>query len=164
MCTVLQRFYRRLGIAVALVKKMEAWCREQGAVYAYIATEKDNEASVNLFTKRLDYHKFRTPTILVQPIYAKPKRLNPRVKIVEVKQHSESLYREVFGHVEFFPKDVDAIMRSKLHKGTWMATWRDEEDVTKCEEDEKTEPITSTKMHFELLWSYGRNIILLMIQ
>ncbi|MCO5547563.1 hypothetical protein L7F22_001013 [Adiantum nelumboides] len=120
--------YRRLGIAIELVKHMEAWCRVQGAQYTYIATEKDNEASVSLFTRKLGYAKFRTPAILVQPVYASSKRVNPSVQIVELsKDKAEALYRDVFKDKEFFPRDVDVIMKSKLHKGTWVAMWRDGE-------------------------------------
>lgn len=123
--------YRRLGIGVELVKQIEAWCKEQGAEYTYIATEKDNVASVNLFTHKLGYFKFRTPAILVQPVYAGKKRAHPNVKIVEVsKQTAEYLYRSVFKEREFFPKDVDAVMKSKLHKGTWVAVWTDEKSST----------------------------------
>ncbi|KAI5055647.1 hypothetical protein GOP47_0029168, partial [Adiantum capillus-veneris] len=120
--------YRRLGIGIELVKRVEAWCKEQGAQYTYIATEKDNEASVNLFTCKLGYSKFRTPAILVQPVYASCKRMHPRVQIVELsKEKAETLYRDVFKDKEFFPRDVDVIMKSKLHRGTWVAMWRDEE-------------------------------------
>lgn len=125
--------YRRLGIGIELVKQIEAWCREQGAQYTYIATEKDNEASVSLFTRKLGYSKFRTPAILVQPVYASRKKVHSRVQIVELSMtKAEALYRDVFKDKEFFPKDVDVIMKSKLHKGTWVAFWRDEEKHQKA--------------------------------
>ncbi|KAH7315575.1 hypothetical protein KP509_21G055400 [Ceratopteris richardii] len=119
--------YRRLGIGAALVLKMEAWCKKNGAMYTYIATEKDNEASVKLFTEKLGYSKFRTPAILVQPVYASYKKAKSGVKIVELPvDKAEALYRDIFRDREFFPSDVDAIIKSKLHRGTWIAVWKDE--------------------------------------
>lgn len=114
--------YRRLGIGAKLVTKMEEWCKERGVEYVYMATEKDNEASVNLFTMKLGYVKFRTPAILVQPVYARRKKLSSKTQLVQLgKDAAEALYRSVFTTREFFPNDIDAVFSSKLHKGTWVA-------------------------------------------
>lgn len=91
-----------------------------------MSTDCTNEASINLFTKKCDYTKFRTPTMLVQPVHAHYKplggsgsnniaivRLNPRL--------AESIYRRVFANSEFFPKDIDDVLCSKLSLGTFMA-------------------------------------------
>lgn len=58
-----------MGIALKLAQAMEEWCQEQGAKYVYMATTKDNEASLKLFTERLNYSHFRTPAIFVQPVH-----------------------------------------------------------------------------------------------
>lgn len=118
---------RRLGIGGELVKKMEEWCKERGAEYVYIATEKDNEASVGLFTRKLGYVKFRNPAILVQPVYVSSKRLSRKVQVVELsREEACKLYNtpSLFSASEFFPKDIDAVVKSTLHRGTWLAFFK----------------------------------------
>lgn len=114
---------RRLGVGTKLVKKLEGWCKQMGAEYAYMATDFTNEPSINLFTKKCDYTKFRTPTMLVQPVHAHYKSIGRRSNaIVRIPPHlAETIYRQVFANSEFFPKDIDAILRSKLNLGTFMA-------------------------------------------
>lgn len=114
---------RRLGVGTKLVKKLEGWCKQMGAEYAYLATDFTNEPSINLFTKKCDYTKFRTPTMLVQPVHAHYKSIGRRSNaIVRIPPHlAETIYRQVFANSEFFPKDIDAILRSKLNLGTFMA-------------------------------------------
>ncbi|XP_048320105.2 probable N-acetyltransferase HLS1-like [Ziziphus jujuba] len=115
--------HRRLGIGTKLVQKLEQWCKLMGAEYAYMATDCTNEPSINLFTKKCDYIKFRTPTMLVQPVHAHYKPIGwKRTAIVRVPpQLAEVMYRRVFASSEFFPKDIDAILGSKLNLGTFMA-------------------------------------------
>lgn len=121
---------RRLGIGLELVKKMEEWCKDRGAEYVYIATEKDNEASVGLFTKKLGYVMFRNPAILLQPVYVRSKKLSKKVQVVELsKEEACKLYSNpsLFGRSEFLPKDIEAVVKSKLHRGTWLAFWKDDD-------------------------------------
>uniref|UniRef100_R7W6M3 Uncharacterized protein n=1 Tax=Aegilops tauschii TaxID=37682 RepID=R7W6M3_AEGTA len=61
--------HRRKGVGRKLVERMEQWFRQKGAEYSYMATEQDNEASVRLFTSRCGYSKFRTPSLLVHPVF-----------------------------------------------------------------------------------------------
>lgn len=114
---------RRLGVGTKLVQKLEEWCKQMGAEYAYMATDCTNEPSINLFTKKFVYTKFRTPTMLVQPIHAHYKSIGWRsTAIVRIPpQLAETIYRRVFANSEFFPKDIDAILKSKLNLGTFMA-------------------------------------------
>lgn len=122
---------RRLGIGAELVAMMEEWCKARGAEYVYIATEKDNEASVGLFTKKLGYVEFRNPAILVQPVYVHRKKLSERVQVLELsKEEACRLYStpSLFRKSEFFPRDIEAVVRSTLHKGTWVAFWKNKED------------------------------------
>nr|CAD1837831.1 unnamed protein product [Ananas comosus var. bracteatus] len=76
-----------------LVRKMEEWFGEEGAEYAHMATEKDNAASIELFTGRCGYTKFRTPSILVHPVFAHRLRIPRRVSIVRLHaRDAEALY------------------------------------------------------------------------
>lgn len=87
-----------------------------------MATDCSNEASINLFTQKLSYMKFRTPTMLVQPVHAHYKPLGSGISIVRLpKGLAESAYRKIFAKSEFFPKDIDLILSSKLNLGTFMA-------------------------------------------
>ncbi|OVA09325.1 GNAT domain [Macleaya cordata] len=114
--------HRRMGIGLKLVTRMEYWFRENGAEYSYMATEKDNEASVKLFTERCGYSKFRTPSILVQPVFAHRVRIPKRVKIFKLStSDAEKLYYRRFSTTEFFPRDINSILNNRLNLGTFVA-------------------------------------------
>ncbi|CAI9754151.1 unnamed protein product [Fraxinus pennsylvanica] len=114
--------HRRLGIGTKLVQQLEEWCRQNGADYAYMATEGSNQPSLNLFTLKCNYVKFRNPTVLVQPVHLHYKPLGIGIAIIRVSpQLSESIYRRIFSHYEFFPKDIDCVLNNKLTLGTFMA-------------------------------------------
>lgn len=61
-------WYRRRGIGSTLVKKLEEWFVSHNVDYAYIATQKDNDASIGLFVGTLGYVVFKNPSILVNPV------------------------------------------------------------------------------------------------
>ncbi|XAR58894.1 Aminoglycoside N(6')-acetyltransferase [Bertholletia excelsa] len=114
--------HRRQGIASTLVRHLEDWFISNRVDYAYMATEKDNQASVNLFTNRLGFARFRTPAILVQPVSARTVRLSPTIEIAKLGlDQAESLYRRFMGSADFFPDDVDKVLANKLSLGTWVA-------------------------------------------
>ncbi|KAJ8634788.1 hypothetical protein MRB53_009055 [Persea americana] len=114
--------HRRLGIGTKLVEKMEEWCKQQGAEYVYMATDRANEASINLFTLKCAYTRFRSPTVLVHPVHAHRKRLSRDTAILRLSPPlSESIYRRLFSSSEFFPRDIDAILANSLSLGTFMA-------------------------------------------
>ncbi|XP_051114453.1 probable N-acetyltransferase HLS1 [Andrographis paniculata] len=114
--------HRRMGIGLKLVRKMEEWFRENGAEYSYMATEKDNEASVQLFTQKCGYSKFRSPAILVQPVFAHRFKLSKRISIIKLTSaDAEALYRRYSSTTEFFPRDIDSILNNKLNLGTFLA-------------------------------------------
>jgi hypothetical protein len=114
--------YRRLGIGTKLVQKLEEWCKQKGAEYAYMATDCKNVASINLFTKKCPYKKFRTPAMLVQPVYAHYKPIGSGINIVPLTPKlSESIYRRIFANSELFPSDIDNILSNKHNYGTFMA-------------------------------------------
>nr|GLL38997.1 probable N-acetyltransferase HLS1 [Ipomoea trifida]GMD55217.1 probable N-acetyltransferase HLS1 [Ipomoea batatas]GMD56771.1 probable N-acetyltransferase HLS1 [Ipomoea batatas]GMD58598.1 probable N-acetyltransferase HLS1 [Ipomoea batatas] len=127
-----------MGIGLKLVTKMEEWFRENGAEYSYMATENDNQASINLFTHKCGYSKFRKPSILVQPVFAHRVGVSSRVTIIKLSPgDAEVLYRRRFSTTEFFPRDIDSILRNSLSLGTFLAvpkgrytaeTWRGAEE------------------------------------
>ncbi|KAK7406461.1 hypothetical protein VNO78_08087 [Psophocarpus tetragonolobus] len=116
---------RRMGIGLKLVRRMEAWFRDNGAEYSYMATENDNLASVKLFTDKCGYSKFRTPSILVNPVFAHRARVSPKVTIIKLSPFdAEIIYRERFAMTEFFPRDIDSVLNNKLSLGTFLAVPR----------------------------------------
>ncbi|KAI3860197.1 hypothetical protein MKX03_022503 [Papaver bracteatum] len=118
--------HRRLGIGRKLISEIENWFREMGAEYSYMATDKDNEASVKLFTEKCGYTKFRTPSILVQPVFAHRVKISKRVKIFQLTpSDAEILYRHRFSTTEFFPRDIDSVLNNKLSLGTFVAVLTD---------------------------------------
>ncbi|XP_074308845.1 putative N-acetyltransferase HLS1 [Silene latifolia] len=118
--------HRRMGIALKLVNKMEDWFRQNGAEYAYLATESENQASVKLFNKKCGYSKFRTPSILVQPVFAHRVKVSNRVNIIKLTpSEAETIYRYKFSTTEFFPRDIDTILNNRLSLGTFIAMPRD---------------------------------------
>lgn len=115
---------RRMGIARKLAENMEDWCVDQDAEYVYMATTKGNVASLTLFTEKLNYVHFRTPALLVHPVFVHERPVSPRVQITKVTSDvATAMYRHTMGTAEFFPKDIDAILRNKLCEGTWVATF-----------------------------------------
>ena len=87
-----------------------------------MATDKDNVASRNLFLGRCGYSKFRTPAILVQPVFAHKVHVPRRVTVLPLPPcDAETLYRGRFSTVEFFPLDIDAVLKNPLSLGTFLA-------------------------------------------
>ncbi|KAL1196485.1 putative N-acetyltransferase HLS1 [Cardamine amara subsp. amara] len=124
-------FYRRMGIGLKLVQRLEEWFRRNGAVYAYVQTENDNAASVKLFTEKSGYSKFRTPIFLVNPVFNHRVTVSRRVNIIKLApSDAESLYRNRFSSTEFFPSDINSILNNKLSLGTFMAVPRGGPDPT----------------------------------
>ncbi|XP_020575536.1 probable N-acetyltransferase HLS1 [Phalaenopsis equestris] len=114
--------HRRMGIGLKLVKRMEDWFRSNDAEYSYMATDKNNIASLRLFTHHLTYTKFRTPRILVHPVFAHPLPLPNSTTLLRLPpSFAESLYRHLFSTTEFFPNDIDAILNNPLSLGTFLA-------------------------------------------
>ena len=101
---------------------MEELFRKNGAEYSYMATEHDNKPSLNLFTRKYKYSKFRTPSILVQPVFAhRVKTYKNRVNIIKlIPNDAEALYRSRFSSTEFFPSDIDRVLNNKLNLGTYV--------------------------------------------
>ncbi|KAG6762486.1 N-acetyltransferase HLS1-like [Populus alba x Populus x berolinensis] len=119
--------HRRKGIGLKLVLELEKWFVANDVDYAYMATEKDNEASVNLFIKKLGYAEFRTPAILVNPVDRRALRLSSKTEVAKLRiEEAEFLYRKLMTSTEFFPDDIGNILRNRLSLGTWVAYQRGE--------------------------------------
>lgn len=113
---------RRMGIGLKLVHTMEEWFRNNGAEYSYMATENDNLPSISLFTDKCGYSKFRTPSILVNPVFAHKVTTSKNITILKLSPHeAEKLYKKKFSTTEFFPRDIHNILNNKLNLGTFVA-------------------------------------------
>ncbi|KAF3594081.1 hypothetical protein DY000_02024034 [Brassica cretica] len=118
-------YYRRMGIGLKLVQRLEDWFRLNDAAYAYVQTENDNAASVKLFTEKSGYSKYRTPTFLVNPVFNHRVTVSRRVKIIKLDpSDAESIYRNRLSSTEFFPSDINSILTNKLSLGTFLAVPR----------------------------------------
>ncbi|XP_011620669.1 probable N-acetyltransferase HLS1 [Amborella trichopoda] len=115
--------HRRMGIGLRLVRRLESWFASMGAEYAYMATDSDNSPSLSLFTRRLSYQNFRTPSILVHPVHPHHDlSLSKNVQILSLPPlEAESLYRRLLSTTEFFPRDIDSVLQNKLNLGTFLA-------------------------------------------
>ncbi|KAE9594188.1 hypothetical protein Lal_00001227 [Lupinus albus] len=121
--------HRRKGIGSSLVQRLEEWFISNDVDYAYMATEKDNHASVSLFMDKFGYTKFRTPAILVNPVNHHCFQISSNIEIARLKiEQAESLYRRFMSSTEFFPNDIDNILRNKLSLGTWVAYFKGDSD------------------------------------
>lgn len=127
---------QRKGIGSNLVQRLEEWFISNDVDYAYVATEKDNHASVSLFMGKFGYTKFRTLAVLVNPVNHHSVQISPNIEIARLKiEKAESLYRRFMGSTEFFPIDIENILRNKLSLGTWVAYFKG--DSGWCESDGK---------------------------
>ena len=116
---------RRKGIGSSLVQRLEEWFTSNDVDYAYMATEKENHASISLFMDKFGYTKFRTPAILVNPVNHHSFRISSNIDIARVKiEKAESLYRRFMGSTEFFPNDIENVLRNQLSLGTWVASFK----------------------------------------
>ncbi|KAL4378224.1 hypothetical protein GQ457_02G008290 [Hibiscus cannabinus] len=117
--------HRRMGIGLKLIQRMEDWFVQNGAEYSYLACENHNQASINLFTHRCGYSKFRTPMILVNPVFAHRLPVSNKATLIKLSpSDAESLYRCRFSTTEFFPRDIDSVLNNRLSLGTFLAVPR----------------------------------------
>ncbi|XP_040381126.1 probable N-acetyltransferase HLS1 [Oryza brachyantha] len=116
--------HRRLGIATALVRRAEEWCRERGAEHATMATTESNAASLALFTGRFGYAPFRRPEFIGHPVHAH--RL-PVPRGHRVFQLPPELAAAAYARLlppqdtDFLPADMPALLSHKLTLGTFVA-------------------------------------------
>ncbi|KAG5011721.1 hypothetical protein AAZX31_09G035300 [Glycine max] len=119
--------YRRKGVALRLVTAAEEWMVRNGAEYAFLATEKNNGASKNLFTIKCNYVNLSSLVIFVQPTSSLTKQISTDIKIEKVDiDLAISLYRRTMRTKDLYPLDMDVILKEKLSLGTWVCYYKEE--------------------------------------
>ncbi|KAK7246266.1 hypothetical protein RIF29_41128 [Crotalaria pallida] len=123
--------FRRKGVALKLVTSVEDWMVRNGAQYASLATEKNNNASINLFTIKCNYVNLTSLFIFVHPIPTTPspsKHISKDIKIEKVNiDQAISLYKRALRSKELYLLDMDVILKEKqLSLGTWISYYKDE--------------------------------------
>ncbi|WOK95054.1 putative N-acetyltransferase HLS1 [Canna indica] len=116
--------HRRLGIGTKLVERVETWCAERGAEYAYMATDSANSASINLFTRRLSYARFRSPALLAHPVHSHLLPVSRKAAVLRLPPSAAAaLYSRLFppSAVEFLPSDLASLLSHPLTVATFLA-------------------------------------------
>ncbi|TYH50670.1 hypothetical protein ES332_D10G222100v1 [Gossypium tomentosum] len=137
--------HRRMGIGLKLVRAMEEWLINNGAHYTFLATEKNNVASKNLFTAKCNYKNLSSLTIFVQPIsFAMELGISQDIKVEKLNiRQAISLYDNKLKGKDLYFTDIDAILKEKLSLGTWVFYFKQDEWIGLHSEDED-EDIIST--------------------
>lgn len=118
--------HRQVGIGTKLVQRVESWCIQKGAEYVYMATDRSNIPSLNLFTRKLSYIPLRSLAILTQPVHAHSLSLPSNVTILKLSSSlSIPLYQKLFSNSEFFPSDIASLLANPLTLGTYISIHRD---------------------------------------
>lgn len=118
---------RRKGVGLKLVTSVEEWMLRNGAEYAFLATEKSNDASKNLFTNKCNYVNLSSLVIFVHPTNFPAKHISKEIKIEKVNiDQAISLYRRTLKTKDLYPLDMDIILKEKLSLGTWVCYYKDE--------------------------------------
>ncbi|KAM7278554.1 hypothetical protein ACFE04_005688 [Oxalis oulophora] len=125
--------HRRMGIGLKLVKSIEGWLAENGAHYTFLATEKNNIASTNLFTTKCNYVKFSSLFIFAQPVFPTKKNDHTSqhyqgigIEKLNIDQ-SISFYKDKLRR-DVYPLDMESILREKLSLGTWVFYFNEEKE------------------------------------
>ncbi|KAJ7955230.1 Acyl-CoA N-acyltransferases superfamily protein [Quillaja saponaria] len=119
--------YRRMGIGLKLVNLVEEWMLKHGAQYTFLATEKNNNASMNLFTVKCNYMNLSSLIIFIQPTGLPRKNISKDIKIDKLRiDQAISLYKSKLRGKDLYPLDIDMILKEKLSLGTWISYFKDE--------------------------------------
>ncbi|KAI9194882.1 hypothetical protein LWI28_009881 [Acer negundo] len=126
-----------MGIGFSLVKSVEEWMMRNGAHYTFLATEKSNVASTNLFTTKCNYINFASLVIFVHPVLGTSSSSSSNLSshdhqdnIKIEKLHIEqaiSLYNNRLRSKDMYPTDIDSILKEKLSLGTWVSYFKEED-------------------------------------
>ncbi|GLT81511.1 hypothetical protein SLA2020_528930 [Shorea laevis] len=137
--------HRRMGIGLELVRSIEEWLISNGADYTFLATEKNNVASTNLFSIRCNYMNLSSLVIFVQPISFPMKALYKDVKVekLHVDQAIALYYNKLRGK-DIYPTDIDAILREKLSLGTWVSYFKEDEWIGLHSKEKNEDFVTSS--------------------
>ncbi|XP_021291666.1 probable N-acetyltransferase HLS1 [Herrania umbratica] len=137
--------HRRMGIGLKLVRAIEEWLINNGAHYTFLATEKNNVASTNLFTAKCNYRNLSSLVIFVQPIISfAMEGLSQDIKVEKLStDQALSLYDNKLRGKDIYLTDIDAILKEKLSLGTWVSYFKQDEWIG-LHSKEKDEDIIST--------------------
>jgi hypothetical protein len=119
---------RRKGVGLKLITSIEEWMLRNGADYAFLATEKNNNASKNLFTNKCNYVNLTSLTIFLHPTTFPTNHIsNKDIKIDKLNiDQAISLYTRIFKTKDLYPLDMDVILKEKLSLGTWVSYYKNE--------------------------------------
>ena len=134
-----------MGIGLKLVRAMEEWLINNGAHYTFLATEKNNVASTNLFTAKCNYRNLSSLVIFVQPIsFAMEGLISQDIKVEKLNiDQAISLYDNKLRGKDIYLTDIDAILKEKLSLGTWVSYFKQDKWIG-LHSKEKNEDIIST--------------------
>ncbi|KOM33432.1 hypothetical protein LR48_Vigan01g298800 [Vigna angularis] len=138
--------HRRKGIGLKLVTSVEEWMLRNGAEYAFLATEKNNDASRNLFTNKCKYVSLSSLFIFVHPISFPAKQISKDIEIEKVNiDQAISLYRRTLMAKELYPLDMDSILKENLSLGTWVSYYK-EGGLLNLQRKEESEDIITNEI------------------
>ncbi|XP_010558446.1 PREDICTED: probable N-acetyltransferase HLS1 isoform X2 [Tarenaya hassleriana] len=122
----------RMGIGVRLVHSVEEWMARNKVDYTFLATEKTNVASRNLFTSKCNYTQLASLVIFIQePSSVKQYSAIPKaIKIESLRvEEAISMYNIKLKEKDIYPTDIEAILKEKMNLGTWVSYFKDEKWV-----------------------------------
>ncbi|XP_061990070.1 probable N-acetyltransferase HLS1 isoform X2 [Rosa rugosa] len=139
--------HRRMGIGFQLMNSVEEWLLRKGAQYTFLATERNNTASTNLFTSKCNYENISSLIIFVQPICSSAKHLLPQnIKIEKLHvDQAISLYENKLRSKDISPTDMDVILKEKLSLGTWVCYFEEQGWINLDSEGNNKGTITKTQ-------------------
>ncbi|KAI4344787.1 hypothetical protein L6164_011976 [Bauhinia variegata] len=119
--------HRRKGVGLKLVRSIEEWMMRNGVDYTFLATEKSNDASKGLFTKKCNYITLSSLAIFIHPTSFPGKNISKDIKIEKLSiDQAISLYKRTLRAKDLYPMDMDVILKEKLSLGTWVSYYKDE--------------------------------------
>ncbi|CAO2821536.1 unnamed protein product [Amaranthus hypochondriacus] len=120
--------HRQRGIGHNLMKSIEEWLARNGAEYVYVATEENNVASRNLFTLKCHYNVSVPLQIYVLPVHRSSKKTSWNINVKKLQVNlAVSLYRKQIKCKDFYPHDMESILRGTPSLGTWVCYYNDED-------------------------------------
>lgn len=139
--------HRRMGIGFQLMNSVEEWLLRKGAQYTFLAAEKNNTASTNLFTSKCNYMNISSLIIFVQPVCSTAKDPVPQVIKIE-KLHVDQaifLYKNRLRDKDMYPTDMDVILKEKFSLGTWVCYFEEQGWINLDSEENNKGTITKTQ-------------------
>lgn len=155
-----------MGIGLSLVKAVEEWMVRNGAQYTFLATEKNNVASTNLFTTKCNYINFSSLVIFVHPLNLPLRGLKSGdIKIEKLRlDQANSLYYDKLRSKDIYPADIDSILTEKLSVGTWVSYFKEDEWLDfKSNDDNNNENENKAKNHEDVISKTPRSWIIFSI-